>query len=315
MRALRQWRSDLGVRSAANKLRYQVGWRTVTPNTFPTTRRRWLVLAFPEQSDDAWIAGLSAQYAEAVEVLTVEPSALDRNSLSALLKTAATRAHCDGIVSFMATDERAHQDFPGISVGLFSTLLVAQAHCDSSLGIPLWVITQGAVSVSTDDGPASPSQSAAWGLGQSVCLEHPDQWGGLIDLPPSATPHEIERLYAILTCPQSEDQLAIRRHGVSARRLVEAPLPLERLERPRSWKPSGPALVTGATGRLGKHVVGWLAEAGANPLVLLSRNAAGHPQLAELETELRTLGVVTTAISVDVTRSVGFGGRSRRHSQ
>jgi NADP-dependent 3-hydroxy acid dehydrogenase YdfG/acyl carrier protein len=301
VRALRQWRSDLGVRSAVNKLRYRVEWQAVTPNTFPPTRRRWLVLAFPEQSDDAWITGLSAGYAEAVEVLTVEPSEIDRNSLSALLTTAATRAQCDGIVCFMATDERAHPDFSGISVGLFSMLVVAQAHCDSGLAIPLWFVTQGAASVSTDDGPASPSQSAAWGLGQSVCLEHPDQWGGLVDLPPSATPHGIEHLYAILTCPQSEDQLAIRRHGVSARRLVEAPLPLERLERAHTWKPSGTALVTGATGRLGKHVVGWLAEAGADHLVLLSRSAAEHPQSAELEKELQTRGVGTTAVSVDVT--------------
>jgi acyl transferase domain-containing protein/acyl-CoA synthetase (AMP-forming)/AMP-acid ligase II/acyl carrier protein len=301
VRALRQWRSDLGVRSAVNKLRYRAGWQPVTPNTFPPTRRRWLVLAFPEQSDDVWITGLSAKYAEAVEVLTVDPSELGRNSLSALLTTAATRAQCDGIVSFMATDERAHPDFSGISVGLFSVLLVAQAHCDSGLGIPLWVVTQGAVSVSTDDGPASPSQSAAWGLGQSVCLEHPDQWGGLVDLPPSATPHDIEHLYSILTCPQSEDQLAIRRHGVSARRLVKAPLPLERLERAHTWKPSGTALVTGATGRLAKHVVGWLAEAGADHLVLLSRSAAEHPQSAELEKELQTRGVGATSVSVDVT--------------
>ncbi|WP_204803191.1 type I polyketide synthase [Mycobacterium riyadhense] len=298
--ALRRWRSDLGVRSAANKLRYRVDWRAITPNTFPLARRRWLVLASPEQADDVWIAGLSARYAEAVDVLTVDPSELDRNSLSALVKAATTRAHYDGIASFLATDERAHRDFPGISVGLFSTLLVAQAHCDSGVGIPLWVITQGAVSVSTDDGPASPSQSAAWGLGQSVCLEHPDQWGGLVDLPPSATPRDIEHLYGILSCTQSEDQLAIRRHGVSARRLVEAPLPLERVERARSWKPSGAALVTGATGRLGKHVIGWLAEGGANPLVLLSRNAAEDPQLAELEKELQARGVATAALSVDV---------------
>jgi acyl transferase domain-containing protein/acyl-CoA synthetase (AMP-forming)/AMP-acid ligase II/SAM-dependent methyltransferase len=300
IRGLRQWRSDLNARSAANTLRYRVGWKGVVPNTFPPTRRRWLVLASPEGSDDPWITGLSARYGEAVEVLTVDPSELDRNSLSALLTTTATRGHCDGIVSFMATDERPRRDC-GISVGLFSTLLVAQAHCDASLGIPLWVITQGGASVFPDDGPASPSQSAVWGLGQSVCLEHPDQWGGLIDLPRTATPQDIEHLCAILTCPQSEDQLAIRRHGVSARRLLEAPLPLERRERARSWKPSGTALVTGATGRLGKHVVGWLAEAGANHLVLLSRNAAEHPQSAELERKLHARGVVATSVSVDVT--------------
>ncbi|OBK28848.1 hypothetical protein A5634_19600 [Mycobacterium asiaticum] len=300
VRALRQWRGDLGARSAANQLRYRVTWQTVTPNTSPLTRRRWLVLAFPEQADDAWITGLSARYADAVEVLTVDPNDVGRESLSALLKTATTRAHCDGIVSFLATDERRHPQFPGTSIGLISTLVLAQAHCDSGLGIPLWVITEGAVSVSSDDRPASPAQSAAWGLGQSVCLEHPDQWGGLVDLPATAAPRDIEQLYAILSCAQSEDQLAIRQQSVSARRLVEAPLSAERLERAGKWNPTGAALVTGATGRLGKHIVGWLADAGANPIVLLSRNAAEHPQTAELRQELQSRGVAVAAISVDV---------------
>ena len=301
VRALRQWRSDLGVRSEANRLRYRVGWGKVSPQTVPQTRRRWLVLVSAEQSDDVWITGLSARYAEAVEVLTVDPSELDRDSLSTFF-TAAAQAHCDGIVSFLAADERPHREFPGISVGLLSTLLVAQAHCAADLDMPLWVITRGGVSVSPDDAPPHPNQSAVWGLGQSVCLEHPDQWGGLIDLLPDAAPldQDIEHLHAILACPQVEDQLAIRQHGVSARRLFEAPLPLDRLERARSWKPSGTALVTGATGRLGKHVVQWLAGAGVDHIVLASRTAAEQPLSAELDEELHARGVAATSVSVDV---------------
>ncbi|MHA7651302.1 type I polyketide synthase [Mycobacterium sp. ML4] len=300
VRALRQWRSDLGSRSAANKLRYQVSWRAVTPNSFPVTRSRWLVLAFKEQADDAWVTGLSARYAAAVDVVTVDAGELSRESLSSLLKSATARVHCDGILSFLASDGRMHPELPGISMGLLSTLLLAQAHGDSGLAIPLWAITRGAVSVSTDDLPASPGQSAVWGLGQSVCLEHPDQWGGLIDLPQAATPRDIEQLYAILSCAQSEDQLAIRSNGVSARRLTAAPLPTARLERPGSWKPTGAALVTGATGRLGKHVARWLADAGVDRVVLISRNAATHPQTAELVTELGSRGVAAEAVSVDV---------------
>ncbi|MDC8976020.1 hypothetical protein, partial [Mycobacterium marinum] len=49
VRALREWRKDLRDRSVVGQLRYQVGWRNVTPNTFPQTRRRWLVLTLPEQ--------------------------------------------------------------------------------------------------------------------------------------------------------------------------------------------------------------------------------------------------------------------------
>ncbi len=297
--ALRQWRKDLGDRSKVNKLRYRVGWQTITPETSPRTRQRWLVLAWPEQAeDDAWIAGLSGRYADDIDVLAIDPSDVDRSSMTALMSSAAERTGCDGVVSFLALEERTHPGFPGISTGLIATLCVAQAYGDCGLGVPLWVITQGAVSVCPDDGAARPSQSAVWGLGQSVGLEHPQWWGGLIDLPDLATPHDVEQLHAILSCPQPEDQLAIRPRGVSARRVREAPLPLERV---RAWTASGTALVTGATGRLGGHIVRWLAEAGASHLVLLSRNATHSPRAAELEKELNAAGVATTLASVDMT--------------
>ena len=255
--------------------------------------------AFSGQADnDAWIAGLSARYAADIDVLAIDPSDVDRDSLAALLSSAATRTQYDGVVSFLALKEQTHPDFPGISAGLIATLCVAQAYGDCGLGMPLWVLTQGAVSVWTGDGAIRPGQSAVWGLGQSVCLEHPEWWGGLVDLPDLATPHHVEVLHTILTCPQAEDQLAIRPQGVSARRLQEAPLPLHRVRR---WTTSGTALVTGATGRLGKHIVRWLAAAGASHLVLLSRSAAHSQQAAKLEKELNAAGITTTVASVDVT--------------
>ena len=111
--ALRQWRKDLGDRSKVNKLRYRIGWLTIVPRTFPPTRRRWLVLAFDGQADnDAWIAGLLARYAADIDVLAIDPSDVDRDSLAALLSSAATRTQCDGVVSFMALTEQTHPDFP-----------------------------------------------------------------------------------------------------------------------------------------------------------------------------------------------------------
>ncbi|WP_423202394.1 type I polyketide synthase [Mycobacterium decipiens] len=301
--ALRQWRKDLGVRSMINGLRYRVGWQTITPNTFPRTRQRLLVLAFPEQADDnAWIASLSAQYTDNLEVLAIDPSDFDKNSLTALLSDTVARTGCEGIVSFMALAQRPHPGLSGISTGLIATLRVGQAYGDSGLDVPLWVLTQGGVATSPDENSTvSPSQAAVWGLGQSICIEYPDRWGGLIDLPDIATARNVEHLHKILTCPQSEDQLAIRQHGISARRLYEAPLPLDRLDRATTWTTSGTALVTGATGRLGKHVARWLAEAGASHLILLSRHAAQSPQTAELEQQLDAIGVGATLVSVDVT--------------
>ncbi|ORA10294.1 hypothetical protein BST12_26805, partial [Mycobacterium angelicum] len=298
--ALRQWRTDLDVRSTANTLRYRIGWTAVTPNTFPPTRHRWLVVAFLDEAEDAWITGLVARYPEAIHLLTIDPDQLDRNTLCTLLTIAATQNACDGIVCFLATSEHEHPDFPGIPLGLLATLLVAQAHGDAELGIPLWVTTQGCVWAATDDAPPRPSQSAVWALGQSVCLERPDEWGGMIDLPHNPAAQDIELLHAILSCPQPEDQLALRHDGVRARRLSAAPVPLDRAASVPTWKPRGTALVTGATGRLGGHIVRWLADAGVERVALLSRNAVGHPRSAELEAELHVRGIATTVVSVDV---------------
>ena len=45
----------------------------------------------------------------------------------------------------------------------------------------LWVVTQQAQAISAAD-PVDPAQSALWGLGRVIALEHSDLWGGLVDL-------------------------------------------------------------------------------------------------------------------------------------
>src|SRR5262249_49126131 len=116
--ALREWRKDLGDRSQVNKLRYRIGWQTVVPKVFPPMRQRWLVLVFVGQVDnDAWVAGLSGRYNGDIDVLAIDPSDVDRNSLSVLLSEATAGSRCDGVVSFMALHEGTHPDFPGVSMG------------------------------------------------------------------------------------------------------------------------------------------------------------------------------------------------------
>ena len=81
--ALRAWRSDLGVRSVVNGLRYRVGWQVVTPRTSPCTRRRWLVVVFEDQLEDAWVSGFSARCGEDVEVLALGAGEIDRDGVGA----------------------------------------------------------------------------------------------------------------------------------------------------------------------------------------------------------------------------------------
>ena len=98
-------------------------------------------------------------------------------------------------------------------------------------------------------------QAQVWGLGRVAALEHPDRWGGLVDVPPVLDERAAARLCGVLAgC--GEDQVAIRGGGILARRLVRAPLPPWRRRR---WSPRGTVLVTGGTGAIGGHVARWLA--------------------------------------------------------
>jgi acyl transferase domain-containing protein len=51
----------------------------------------------------------------------------------------------------------------------------------------LWFITQGAQAVA-DDSSLALAQTPLWGLGRVVAEEHPEFWGGLIDLEATAVP-------------------------------------------------------------------------------------------------------------------------------
>ena len=120
------------------------------------------------------------------------------------------------------------------------------------------------------------AQAAVWGLGRVAALEHPQRWGGLVDLPDTlddrgprpASPKP-------LADPGGEDQLAMRPGGG----LRPAAGPRARPGRgTQEWNPTGTVLITGGTGALGAQVARRLAEAGARHLVLLSRRGAGRPR-------------------------------------
>ncbi|MCG8920623.1 SDR family NAD(P)-dependent oxidoreductase, partial [Actinokineospora sp. PR83] len=134
-------------------------------------------------------------------------------------------------------------------------------------GSRVWCLTRGAVAVG-DEIP-DPDQAAIWGLGRVVALEHPDRWGGLIDLPDTPGEPHPERLRAAMA--SGEDQIALR-GTILAQRLVAAPRP-----RGRAVLDGATVLITGGTGGLGLAVAGNLP--GAAKVVLLSRTGGPAPEL------------------------------------
>ncbi|MFF6822826.1 type I polyketide synthase, partial [Streptomyces californicus] len=148
----------------------------------------------------------------------------------------------------------------------------------------IWCVTHGAWQ-------ANPRQAAIWGLGFGAAVEHPQRWGGLVDIEGPADEQALTRLVAALA--GDEDQVSIRATGTFGRRLVRAGAP-----RPGTWSPSGTVLVTGGTGALGGHLARWLAAEGAERIVLVGRRGADAPGAAELAAEL---GDVVSFAACDTT--------------
>ncbi|QWF78546.1 type I polyketide synthase [Amycolatopsis sp. CA-230715] len=290
--ALSNWRQQRRVVSTVDNWRYQVGWKPVTAGGTAKLSGTWFVVA-PEGSEDSdRIAELvRAKGADAVVVA----GGTDRAALGARLGELAPPA---GVVSLLGLDERPHPEFPAVPLGVAATVALVGALADLGIEAPLWLLTRAAVAVGRADAAPSPAQAQVWGLGRVIGLEHPQRWGGMIDLPAVLDDRAAARVVAALSGIEDEDQVAVRDTGVFARRLWRAPLQGKEPERP--WTPRGTVLITGGTGALGGHVARWLAANGAEHLVLTSRRGRDAEGAADLEAELTALGTEVTIAACDV---------------
>ncbi|MBL1102487.1 SDR family NAD(P)-dependent oxidoreductase [Streptomyces sp. 205] len=303
--ALSSWRRRRRDRSAVDALRYQVTWKPAAPApTHSALSGRWLLLTPAGAENDAWVAEL----ADGLGVPTVRlgVGAADRASLAERLRGERDHAFA-GVLSLLALrgDEPHGVDEPHgadeIETGAASALTatVFQALGDAGIDAPLWCLTRGAVSIGRSEPVRHPEQAAVWGLGRVVALEHPTRWGGLIDLPERIDPSSARRLRAVLagTGANGEDQVAVRASGVFVRRLAHNPVTTDRTG--PAFTPSGTVLVTGGTGGLGGHIARWLARAGAEHLLLVSRRGEDAPGAEELRRELTGHGVRVTLAACD----------------
>ncbi|MFB6827283.1 SDR family NAD(P)-dependent oxidoreductase, partial [Streptomyces virginiae] len=301
---LANWRRQLRNRSTVDSWRYGVAWNRLADPRSPSLQGGWLVVSPAGHEADVQLEAVLAAHGAGVVRVLWDAADTERAALTRLLRDAAEELPTGvrGVISLLGADERPHPDRPVVSAGLLGTLTLAQALGDAGLDAPLWLLTRGAVRTGTADAPATPAQAEIWGLGRVIGLEHPQRWGGLIDLPADGAPSaELDertgaRLAGVLGGIGDEDQVAVRGTGVFARRLVRAPL--SGTPR-RSWNPHGTVLVTGGTGALGAHVARWLARNGAAHLILTSRRGTSAPGAAELAAELTGLGARVTVAACD----------------
>ncbi|MFI1018414.1 type I polyketide synthase [Streptomyces sp. NPDC020965] len=303
--ALASWRGTRHGRTTADTWRYRASWKPRTRTPAAVLTGDWLLIA-PVQPEHKELTDHCADALErhGATVTLLRPDQLDPDDRSAwrvLLDDAVQRTGTvSGVVSLIGLVEEAHLRHPSVPVGLAATLALVQGLGDAGVDAPLWCLTRGAVSTSGTDPLHSPVQALLWGLGRVVGLEHPERWGGLVDLPEETGTHCWEQLCGILAAADDEDQLAVRPAGVFLRRLTPAPA-TGSPDRDGSWTPHGTVLITGGTGVLGAQLARWAVAAGGRSLLLLSRRGPDAPGAGALRTELEAAGARISIVSCDIT--------------
>ncbi|BAZ20881.1 beta-ketoacyl synthase [Kalymmatonema gypsitolerans NIES-4073] len=158
----------------------------------------------------------------------------------------------------------------------------------------LWLVTRGAVPV--DSEVPGVAQAPLWGLGKVVALEHPELWGGMLDLAPEYTGDEATELLVEIENSLGEDHLAFRNGNRYVARLVPKQLSESKQMALRS---DSTYLITGGLGALGLLVARWMVEQGARQLVLIGRSEASDEAQSTLR-ELEQLGAKVLVQKADV---------------
>ncbi|MFJ8677739.1 beta-ketoacyl reductase, partial [Streptomyces sp. NPDC093589] len=234
-----------------------------------------------------------------LHTLEIDETDAGREILASRLRESLEGDAPVGVLSLLAGVEGAHPGCPDLPAGLGLTLTLIQALGDAGIEAPLWLATRSAVATGSTDQLDSPTQAAVWGLGRVAALEHPQRWGGMIDLPDSLDRRGAALLCAALSGLDDEDQLAVRGTRLLVRRLVRSsPAAADLVP---AWAPRGTVLITGGTGGIGGQIARWLAGRGAEHLVLTSRSGSAAPGAEQLRAELTALGARVTIAACDVT--------------
>uniref|UniRef100_UPI003899CD10 type I polyketide synthase n=1 Tax=Mycobacterium sp. HUMS_1102779 TaxID=3383487 RepID=UPI003899CD10 len=178
---------------------------------------------------------------------------------------------------------------------------------DDHAPVTLWIVTRG---VREADSGEARRHSGLWGLAGVIGAEHPELWGGLVDIAagddlgacaarlPEVLPHAAKQILALrdsaFLCP------------------TMCPIAGEPVREPLRCRPDAAYLITGGMGALGLLMADWLADRGARRLVLAGRtplpprrdwDGADDPAAQHKITAIRALerrGVSVEAVALDV---------------
>ncbi|NJK56232.1 MAG: alpha/beta fold hydrolase [Pleurocapsa sp. SU_5_0] len=177
-------------------------------------------------------------------------------------------------------------------------LNLLQTSTANSVAAPIWLATKGHQQIENELDTTSIASSCLWGLASAIAVEHPESWGGIVDLDSKSSNNEVDLLIQVVTQANQEDRLAIRQDRLYIPRLqTTADIDLSKSLELNSL---GAYLITGGLGSLGLKVAQLLADRGGKHLILVSRSQPSElaqQAIANLEQQ----GVTVKTVQADIT--------------
>mgnify|MGYP005843895779 CR=1 FL=1 len=293
---------------------YQIQWQPAPPLDTPASLAgtRWLVLRDRAGAGDRGVNQLRAAQAH-VTTLTIGPQTQrdgdtytlnpdDGDALAACVDHLAQAAEpWTGVIYLWGldgSDRPSQAATPLRHLVAWVQAWIRQTPAPTHLP-KVWIVTPQSQSLPGDRDRGNPFGGLLWGFGQSLALEHPELWGGLVDLPIAATAADWEALVTQLQAPAGRDRVALRNGQIWSAQLAPVPA-MDQAAIDYRPDPSGTYLITGGLGALGLHIAHWLVERGAKTLVLVSRRGDRPEHVSELA-KMRQAGATLHVEEVDVT--------------
>ncbi|MEM7133969.1 MAG: SDR family NAD(P)-dependent oxidoreductase [Chloroflexota bacterium] len=296
---------------------YEVAWHSQNKPTVvakgylsPETRSQWLVLSDDTNIGHAFVNCL-IDLNQAVDVVKTEVELVEY--LKQLPLRTKDALPLQGVVHLWGMDQVNEYTVPNINTImqrqeriLGSVLKVVQALTMLDGTSPrLFIATQGAQKVTAKDEIAF-TQTSLWGVGRVIALEHPELWGGLVDLDSKSAPSEsAENLLAEILQPplnsvlNNEAQIAYRSGKRLLARLMRSKV--KTTDVPAKIHADSTYLITGGLGAVGLIIADWLADEGAKHLILTGRSGVTTAAQQEVIDGLETEGVKVEIALIDVT--------------
>lgn len=302
---------------------YEVSWQPAlgTPEADPTKPGRWLILSdtlgagqeladfLQKRGDSVTLASAGENYALlAADRYQVRAEATE--DFDRLLGECAGAEGLKGVVQLWGLDstfapELTPQSLQAeLALSCGGTMHLVQALGRQRISeVPrLWVVTRGAQPAGPVPIEIDAAQASLWGLGRTIALEYPALRCTLLDLDPEGG--NPRSAWEEICADGKESQLAWRQSGRYVARLTQVREEERRLVVSREGRLSVQRdrtyLITGGLGALGIRVAQWLAELGAQHLVLCGRRGLGSDEVRQSIVHIEGQGVQVRVVQADV---------------